>query len=149
STQASSSLNEMCQYPPHGRATDTSSALILRFSSRQGTRPPQVIHALSPSLRNPELAEQECVIKSRILQPVIPARGPAVPARYQPDLEQQRVVVSLHRPQFGDILCRLPVHHLTVIERSPDEHRRVGLRFDVVVRRPGLHVTVCLLLVRV
>ena len=49
--------------------------------------------------------------------------------------------VGLQRAQPRHVLGRLPVHHLAVVERRLHQHRRVGLRREVVVRAVALACT--------
>ena len=64
-------------------------------------------------------------------------------------LEQQHVVIGLQRAELGGPLRRLPVLHSRVVEPAGDQHVRVVLGLDVVVRRIGAHVVVELGLVRI
>ena len=73
----------------------------------------------------PSCGQHERVVERDLAQPVVAARGAAM-AGPQVGLEEQRVRVGLERAQLGHVLGRLPVHHLAVVERRPDQHRRIG-----------------------
>src|SRR5205085_7851277 len=55
-------------------------------------------------------------------------------------LKEKDVVVSLCRAKLGCELSALPVGNLAVVERDFNQHRRIILRLDVVVRRVGNHI---------
>src|SRR5262245_11605882 len=95
-----------------------------------------------------ELAQDERVVERHLAQVIVPT-GRAAVARVHVDLEQQRAAVGLEGPELRHVLGGLPVHHLAVVERGPDEHRRVRLGLEVRVRAVAAHVLVLLADLRV
>ena len=55
----------------------------------------------------------------------------------QVGVQQQRVPVALEGPELRDVLGRFPVHDLAVVERGPDQHRRIPARCQIAVRTVG------------
>ena len=63
-----------------------------------------------------------------------------MPGRIHVGFQDHSIVVRSNRAHLGDILGRLPVHHLAVIEGCSHQHVGIVLRLNVVVRRVGNHV---------
>ena len=61
-------------------------------------------------------------------------------SRFHIGAEEDGVAAGVHVTQAGDVFRRFPVLHLRVPQAGADEHRRIGLRFQVVVGRVGEHV---------
>src|SRR3984957_11140598 len=89
---------------------------------------------------NSHLRQEIRVIECRLFQPVISPRRSAMPRRTHIRLQKQSIVIRAHSAHLCNILRGLPIHHLAVIERRLDQHVRVSLRLDVVVRRIRNHV---------
>ncbi len=69
--------------------------------------------------------------------------------RIHVDVQQQRRIVLLQRPQLGHILRRLPVHHLRVVQTRLHQHRRIVPGLQIVIRRVRPHVLKRLRLIRI
>lgn len=62
-----------------------------------------------------QLREDEDVIQRDFFQEVVASRRTTVTGSHV-RLQQEDIVVSFERTQFGDVLGRFPIHNLTVIE---------------------------------
>lgn len=82
---------------------------------------------------NTNLIQDPSVIFSAFFQQVISTRGTKVTLHHF-GLEEQLIVVGLHRPQLGHVLGWLPVRHTRVIDARVDVNRGVLGLADVVVR---------------
>ena len=56
------------------------------------------------------------------------------------DMQQQRRIVLLQRPQLRHILRRLPIHHLRIVQARLHQHRRIVPGLQIIVRRVRPHV---------
>src|SRR5207245_5548661 len=112
-------------------------------AKRASTSPPVAPLYRRASARSTELSQNERVVEGELAERVVAARGAAVTG-LEVDLEEQRAVVGLDRPELRDPLRGLPVHHLTVVERGAHEDRRVAPRSQVRVRAVGRRFLVVL-----
>src|SRR5256884_1133810 len=112
----------------------------LPVSSSIASSRSEVLRASAPST---ELCQDERVVEAELAERVVAARGAAVTG-LDVDLEEQRAIVELERPELRDPLGGLPIHHLAVVQRGAHEDRRVAPGGEVRVRAVGLHIRVVL-----
>jgi hypothetical protein len=103
---------------------------------------------LSSASRITADADDEAVFARHLAQALVPA-GFAAVARFEINVQQQRLVAAIHEAQLRHPLRRLVVLHLTVPQAGGHEHRGISLRADVVVRRVRQHVFVVVAVVRI
>src|SRR5205807_10376945 len=89
---------------------------------------------------NSHLRQEEGVIKRRFMQTVVAAGSAAVSGGVHVGFQDDQIVVSAKRAHFGDVLGGLPIHDLTVVERSPHQHVGICFVHNVVVGGIGHHV---------
>jgi len=71
--------------------------------------------------------EQECIPKGDILEVVESARSTTM-ARFHVGLQQDHVIIGLHRPEFGHPFGRLMIAHLGIIPTCRDKDIGIILR---------------------
>ena len=64
-------------------------------------------------------------------------------------LQKEGDLITPHGPHLRRVFCRLPVHDLTVIERSRDEQDRVRLCFDIGVRTIRFQIVIFIFHLRI
>src|SRR2546426_7022924 len=72
-----------------------------------------------------DLSQDKRVVEAELAERVVAARGATVTG-LEVDLEEQRAIVELERPELRDPLGGLPVHNLVVVRPGGHQDRRVA-----------------------